>query len=404
MTGFASADRVQLGFMKEAAFGVTPASGNPRKLRFTGESLAFDLTRQADKEITPDAQPNGNATVNAQTSGDIKGQMQYAEYDDFLAGALRSVWAEYGTKGVGDTFAGTFTANTISAGVATSGASAFSSLQQGQWFRLNAPASPNNGLWLRVSPTVAPTDSLITLDPSTPLTAEGPIAGCTIATSRVANGVTLTHFSIERQALDVNQYFVYAGETVSKFSTGLTSEQQTDVTFTFLGKNEKRNDATALPGTLQDSYTYELHDSIEGVGTLWENGEPLLSTSVKSVTLDVDSALRAQTALGSLGPVGIGIGTFAVKGKLTVYFKDGALYDKFIDGTYTSFIFSSKDTDGNGYVFTLPRAQLSNGKVQAGGKNTDLMAEFDFEAFADRKNTVPALRKTLFIDRLGAAV
>lgn len=401
---FASADLVQLGYVKEVTFGVTPGAGTSRAVRFTGESLSFDKTKTADKEINSDAQPTGTTTTNAQTTGDIKVHMQYAEYDPFLAGVARGAWNVFGVNGVGAAFSGTFTANTITAGVPTAGASIFTNLQKGQWFRLNAPADPNDGKWVRVSMVTAPTAAVITLDPSTILAATGPIAGCTVAASRLANATTLSHFTIERQATDVAQFFAYTGQTPSKFSTSLTSEQQTEATFSFMGKTGKRGAATVLPGAVTVSNTYEIQNGITGVGTLWENDDPITSTSVKSVSIDIDSALRAQTALGSLGPVGMGVGTLSIKGNLSVYFADGSIYDRFEQDIYTSLIFCSKDAAGNGYVFSLPRVMLTNAKIVAGAKNSDLMAEFQYEAFADRANAVPALRKTIFIDRLGAAV
>lgn len=411
MTDFASADRAQLAYAPEAAFAVTPTTGACYNLRMTGESLGFNLTFASDKEITADAQPNGSTVVNAGAAGDIKFHMQYAEYDRFLSGVMRDAWTAFGTNGVGAVFSGTFTAgtmgtvaSTITAGAATSGSSIFTNLKPGQWFKLNAPTHANDGKWVRNSATVAATATVVTLDVNTPLAAGATIANCSVATSRLTNGTTKRSFSIEKQFADVNQFFLQRGQYVSKFSFGMNDGQLTEGSFSFMGKDEIRDDVTAMPTTPLDSQTYEIQDGITGAGNLWEGGAPLVSTSIKSLTFDMDSALRAQGALATLGPAGIGIGTFSTKGKITVYFADGSLYDKFAGNIYTSIIFSTKDVDGNGYVFTMGRVKLTNGKVNAGGKNTDLMAEFDYEAFADRKNAVAALRKTVIIDRLGAAV
>jgi hypothetical protein len=122
------------------------------------------------------------------------------------------------------------------------------------------------------------------------------------------------------------------------------------------------------------------------------------------MSMDLDSALRAQDAIGHLGLVGVGIGTFMAKGNLDVYFSDGSLYTKFLNDTYTSITISTKDSAGNGYVFCFPRVMLTNAKVEAGGKNSDLTASFQWEAYADTANAVAALRKTVLIDRLGVAV
>lgn len=411
MPTFASSDRAQLAYIPEVSFGVTPGTGNGYNLRMTGESLGFNLTKTADKEIAADAQPTSMVTTNAQASGDIKVHMQYAEYDRLLAATLRSAWAAFGTNGVGAPFVGTVTAgtlgtvaSTITASVATSGTSLFTTLQPGQWFKLAMPTNANDGKWVRNSLTVPATSTVITLDVWTPLVVATSIAASTISTSRCTNGVLQTSFTIEQQAADVSQVFTFRGMYPSKFSTAFTAAQLTEATFSFMGKASTRQAATMLPGATAASQTYDIHNGVAGVGTLWEGGAPLTSTSIKSITMDIDSNLRAQEALGTLGLVGVGIGTISVKGNLEVYFADGTQYDKFLADTYTSLILSTKDAAGNGYVITIPKVMLTSAKIDAGSKNSDLMASFQYEALADRGNAVAALQKTIIIDRVGAAV
>lgn len=413
----ASANRVQLAYIPEATFGVIPVAGNPLALRQTGESLTFSLTKENDKEINADGQLTSSTTTGAQADGDIKVHVQYAEYDRFLASTLRSAWSVFGTNGVGAAFAGTFTAgtmgtvaSTITASVATSGSSLFTTLKPGQWFQIDAPGHANDGKVVRNSVTVPATATVITLDVNTPLAAGTSIANCAVSTSRLTNGVTLTSFSIEKQMLDVNQFMTFRGMYPSKFSTSFASKQLTEGTFTFLGKDMLTSGSgqdlttTRLPGVVAASQAYDIQNAVTGVGNIWENGAPLASTFIKSMSLDVDSGLRAQDAIGTLGLIGVGIGTFMAKGSLEVYFADGALFTKFINDTYTSITLSTQDAAGNGYVFTLPRVMLTGAKVMAGAKDTDLMASFEYTAYADKPNANPALRQTMFVDRFGAAV
>lgn len=400
-----SADRVQLAYAPESQFGVTPNTGSPAKfLRMTGESLSFELSKEVDKELNATAEQTSSTTVGAQASGDIKVHMQYAEYDPFLASVCRSVWAPHGTNGVGTTFSGTFTATTITAGAA---AGFNVNLLPGQWFRLNAPGNANDGKFFRNSTSVAATATVITVDASTPLSTGTSVAGCSIATARLTNGTTLSSFTIERQIAEASpaQVFAFRGMYGSKFSTQFASRSLTEATFTFLGKDSlRKNGSTYMPGTIAQSQTYDIQNGVTGVGNIWEGGAPLANTVIKSISLDIDSGLRAQDALGVLGLAGVGIGTFVVSGSLEVYFADGAMYDKFLNDVYTSLTFSTKDAANNGYVIQLPRVQLSNGKIQAGSKNSDLMATFDYTAFADKGAANAALRGTIFIDRVGAAV
>jgi hypothetical protein len=417
MPTFANASREQIAYVPEAQFGVIPVTGNPYALRNTGESLSFDLTKENDKEMNPTAELTSSTTTYGEAKGDIKVHMQYAEYDRLLASLLRSTWSVYGTNGVGTTFSATVTAgvagttaSVITAGAAPTGSSAFSNLQPGQWFRVNMPGDPNDGKLVRNSTSVATTATAITLDVNTPLVASAAVAGSSIASSRLSNGTTLQSFTIEKQQQDINQFQTFRGMYVSKLSTQIASKALTDATFSFLGKDALVSGAgqtlttTRLTGAVAASNTYDIQNGVKGVGQLWEGGAPLVSTSIKTISFDVDSGLRAQDAAGTLGLVGVGIGTFMAKGKITVYFADGALYNKFLNDTYTSFTVSTQDTAGNGYVITYPKAMLTSGKIVAGSKDTDIMAEFDYTAYSDKGNANPALRKTMFIDRVGAAV
>jgi hypothetical protein len=400
----ASTNRVQMSYMPEADFGVIPGTGTPKNLRTTGETFDFNLTKENDKEINANAELTSSTTVSAAAGGDLKVHMQYGEYDPFFAAVMRSAWTVFGTNGVGSTFTADFTATTITASVATSGANSFATLAKGQWFRLSAPSHANNGKLVRVSTAVAPTTTVITLDANTPLSTGTSVANCTVSTSRLANGVTLTSFTIQREIGDAGQFFAFRGMYPSKFSTNFASAQLTEGTFSFIGKDSVRDVVTKFPAAATPSLAYDIQNAVTGVGNVWEGGAPLAGTFIKSMSLEIDSGLRAQDAIGFLGMIGAGIGTLMVKGSLELYFADGTMYDKFLNDTYTSITLSSRDSSGNGYVFSLPKVQLTSGKIQAGAKDQDLMASFEYTAYKDLGNATQSLQRTLFIDRVGAAV
>ena len=400
----ASTSRVQLRYIKEVTYGVTPGAGNGRNLRMTGESMNFDLSKEASKEIRSDRQTGSATTVDAQAAGGFNFHMQYAEYDQLFEGVMQNAYAIYGTNGVGTTFTGTMAAATITAAIAPTGSSAFTTLQLGQWFQLNAPSGLNDKKYFKVSDSVAPTATVITLHASTPATAETSIANCSVATSRLANGTTEMSFTLEKEFNDITQFLAYRGMSASKMSLNYAAASLTDGSFEFIGKDSVRAAATTLPGTPTASLTYDIQNGVTGVGQLWEGGAPITGTFIKSLSLNVDNSLRGQKAINNLGNVGIGSGDFMPSGQLEVYFANGTMYDKFLNDTYTSLTIGSNDTAKNGYVITMPRVLLTGGKVVAGGKAQDAMLSFEFQGFADLANAVVALRKHMFIDRLGVAV
>ncbi|MCP3023264.1 phage tail tube protein [Cupriavidus basilensis] len=400
----ASSSRVQLSYIKESIFGVTPVTGNGTKLRATGESLTFDINKDTSKEIRDDRQVSGMVPISAQASGGIPFHMQYKEYDPFIEAALQSTFAAYGTAGVGATFTAAMAANTITASAAPTGNSAFTTLQRGQWFRFvttGTPSDPNNGKLFRVSPTVAPTSTVITLDPATPATVAASLTNSLLQTSRLTNGVTQPSFTIEESFADIGQFLAYRGQTVSKLSLQFASESLTNGTLDFMGKDAVSGVVTTLPGTPAASQTFDVHNAATGIGQIWEGGAPLTSTFIKSLSLNIDNSLRAKTAIGTLGSVDIGSGSFNVTGSFEAYFATGALYQKFLQNTSSMLSWSSQDAAGNGYVFTLPNINLSKAAINAGGMDQDVMVQVDFTAIADLANATPALQKTIFIDRVG---
>lgn len=407
MSALASTSRVQMRRIKETVFGVTPTTGNPANMRMTGESLDFTLSKDTSKEIRADRQLSGSTTTDAMSGGDINIHMQYAEYDTELQALFMSSYAVLGANGETTSFSAAYTANTITAGAAPTGPSALTNLQLGQFFRVSHPANPNNGKVLRVSSSVAPTATAITLDASTPAIVSAGGAGATVQASRLTNGVTESSFTYEKWLGDVGQFFAYRGQYIAKMALKFASASLLEGSFTLMGKDAVRTTATTLPGIPTASKTFEIQNAVRGVGQLWEGGVPLTTTFIKSLDFTVDNNLRNQGAVGNLGPVGIGTGDFSVSGSVSIYFSatgGASIYDKFLSDTYTALTFSDQDAAGNGYIWTLPRVMLKTGKVVAGSKNADFMAEFTFEAYADDTNAVPALRQTLFLDRVGVPI
>mgnify|MGYP000113696901 FL=1 len=403
----ASTSSIQLRLIAEVTPGTTPGAGQNYDIRITGESFDFAIQKEASKEINASRMTTSEAPVGSSSSGGYQSELSYNEHDAVLAALMQSTWTAYGTAGVagaGSTVAAT--ATTLTASVATAGADSWATLKKGQWFILEHPSTANDGKLFRVSTVTAPTTTVITLDPNTPAAVVAATAGGKVKTSRLTHGTTQTSFSIERQALDVGQYFIYKGMTPSKLSLNASSGALTTMSIDFMGLGAARSNATFLGGSSNNPSTaYGIHSAVSNSQSLiWEGGAPAVGTFVKSIALEFDNALRNQSAIGSLAPVGIGNGTIAAKATLSVYFANGNLFDKFLANTATSLIWASLDSSGNGYVFTAPNVNVNSFKITAGSKDQDLMADVTLTLLGDSGNADAALRKVLLIDRVGAAV
>jgi hypothetical protein len=397
--GLADTSRVQLRYIEETgSFGATPGAGNGTNLRMTGESLEYNLQMDSSNEIRADRSKGDLVIVGANASGGFQFEFSYNEYDKLLEAALQGVWSVYGTNGVGTTFSATWTANTLTAGVAPVGANAFTTLAQGQWFQAQAGTGANAGKYFKVHASTPPTATVITLDALTPATVEGPIATTALSTSRLVNGTTQRSYTLEKNFTDIGQFFWYRGMTVSKLMKALRSGQRITGSYEFLGKDGGRAAATTLPGAPVLSKTFEPMNAVKGVGNILEGGALLTGTFIKSLDYGLDNALRGRDAIGNLGNVSIGAGTVDVSGSMVVYLADGTLYDKFTGNAASSLSFRELDAAGNGYIIDLPRVEYKDAKVNAGGMNQDAMITLPWEANS------PTGTPTIIISRVGVAV
>jgi hypothetical protein len=394
----------QFAYITEVTQGVTPGTGNGRLLRTTGEKLNFSLSKAVSEELRSDRVRSGATTIYAEAGGSLDVHMIYGEYDPLLSSLFQSPFTVYGTNGVaGAASSVTATATTLTAAVATAGNDSWANLARGQWFRLSAAGSANDGKLFRVSTSAAPTTTVITLDASTPAAVMTAIAS-SVQTSRLTHGNTNSYFSIEHQQTDISQYFLYKGMEVNSFDLSIDSKSLINGSFDFIGLNVVRAAATGLPGTNTASRTYDVMNASTGVGQIWVGTTPLTTTKLRSIKLKATSNLRPQDGIGTLGPIGIGTGDFDFTGSFSAYLSDGTLYDAWRNDTYLQLIISFQDAAGNGYVVTLPRVLLTKCDITAGKINENCMADFDFQAFSDDANAVVSLRKAAFLDRVGAAL
>lgn len=92
MATLSTSNRARLSYIRETAFGVTPAAGPHRAIRFTGESLDFGIKTDTSKEIRDDRMTTDLILVGAGAQGGINGELSFKEYDDLIEAALMGTW------------------------------------------------------------------------------------------------------------------------------------------------------------------------------------------------------------------------------------------------------------------------------------------------------------------------
>lgn len=396
-----STSLVQVSYAPELELGVVDPNAKTRELSVTGETLTFALEKQTSNELNRFRGSSSAVAVTAEASGGVTGEVKYGHYDELIASCMQSPWVEHGPAIVEVTVAPT----TITAAAPTTGSNAFTLLKAGQWFSLPGAVINKNKLF-RVHPTTAPSSTVITLDPGTPGLPEADVE-VSVSNSRLRNGVTLSSFSFQRAVTDANEFFLYKGMTPGQMTLAIATGSLSTIDFTFMGTGSERDNSTLLPTDTVDMPQHQIMSGVQAaVCQLWYGGEPLTGAFTNSINLSYDNALRMQNAVCNFGAIGIGSGSIVLTVDLEVYFQSGAtFYDEFLKNEDKELAFTAFDNQGNGYVFTLPKANVTTYTVNAGAKDQDLMATITLTGLLDMTNADPSLRGALlFIDRMGVPV
>ena len=133
-------NRVQIRYIEESTWGTTPSTADMQELRFTGESLNYNIENTTSNEIRDDRQVTDLIQTGSANGGDINFELSYGTYDDFIEGALWSDWSSDLA----------ISASTIAATATgfTDSASGFGSVNAGQWIKVagfTGNGGENNG-------------------------------------------------------------------------------------------------------------------------------------------------------------------------------------------------------------------------------------------------------------------
>lgn len=419
MTVLASSNRAQARYKLEGLyptnFGTTMSAGNGTNVNMTSETLNFDEKYEMSKVLRSDRAPAGHTLVSVSSAGALNAEHQYREYDPFYESVMGNVFTAYGTDGVSAAIDDlTLASGTITAGVAPTGADAFTTIHKGQWFSIIPDAGASTAVKeylrrraFRAHLTTAATSTVITLDATTPINTAivSALTDAKISTSRLYTGTNMWSYNLEIAHEDISVFRLYRGQIPGKINWKLTIGQIVTGSIEFMGKDmDALGDATFMGTPVavqpfgQANATRGVFDIIEGTASI------SATTYIKSGEFTIDGSLRMQDAVGVLGAAGIAPGTFRVGGTLEVYFANKTMYQKFLDGNKSSLCIPILDNDGNGYVYYFPYVTYTAAKVNATGQDQDstlsMTFECDYDAVASGADTTA--NKVCAIYRVGA--
>lgn len=389
---FASSAAGQLAYIAETTPGVLQTTGNASRLRMTTPTMKAATSVVKSAEVSSHRMATDQTLTDLNVDGGFNFELSGREYDPFFEGVVRGTWTHYGTNGLGAVFSATTTSNSITAAVAPTGSSAFTTLANGSWFKVVPPAGATLAVrnyfadrWFRVAST---TSTAITVDASTPIAAPGIGAlgaGYAISSSSVQNGSVNRAFSMEYQMTDIGQFLTFVGMRPNTLELSIETGAIITGAFGFLGgADHTMQGSTRLPGTLQASQALDVMNGVTDIGAIYEAGNSVLTSSssfIKSVKFNLSQGMRGQKAVGVFGNADVGLGEFEIGGSLEVYVENATYYNKWLNGTQTSLAVGMADSAGNGYLIELEKVKFGDAGLNPGGLSDDTMLTLPFSAF-----------------------
>lgn len=199
----------------------------------------------------------------------------------------------------------------------------------------------------------------------------------TWASNVLKAGVTAKSFTMERAFTDIGQYGVFTGQIVDKFTFDVKPNAIITGKATMLGKGASYS-ATPLAASPTASQTNLPFDSF--TGTIKEGGSAI--ATVTALELSLDNGLQAAYVVMSNQALAVIPGRSNLTGKLSAYFQDLTMLNKFINEVESSVEFTLGNGTTKSYTFTLPRLKYS-GADNGAKDEKGIVLDMPFQALVD---------------------
>ena len=349
-------------------------------LRYTSESLSYDITNTSSQEIRSDRATADLIQTGASTSGGFNFELSATTFDDFLVGALYSS----GWSTAPATTTGTVTFTRTASTLDLADTAVFS---VGQWIQVKSLNTTTGVDYFRVMSKPSATQLTV----FSPLASAATGTQCTVTGTVIRNGTTEKSFAFEKKIVvnsttATNVFFQYTGMIVNQMSLSAKSDAVLTGSFDFMGASADVSTTTSVSTTLTAATVTQVLNATSNVGGVFE-GRPLFTAIegclIQGIDINLNNNLRQIKGIGRKEACDVGVGECSVSGSLTAYFFGKEIYQKYLDGTETAMTFRVSDSNNNGYIFTLPRLKIETDKTNIGGSNQDIMENMTYRALYD---------------------
>jgi hypothetical protein len=385
------ASSVRIAIAEETTFGTASSSG-AFYFRLNSESLKLQQNVIQSGEIDPTRQPAGSVRVALNAGGDIVSEHSLTAlaaspgtgFDPIVEGACMSDWST-STAGVGQSInisgasAGVFTLTDA----ATSGV--FSATVVGQWLRL-LNFDTNGTIYAHItqktSNNVLVCEGVRSTDAA--VTDEAGQTDITFLGSYIRIGTTKKSYTIEKQFTDLatDEYSLFTGMRVGRWSQRLTAQRIFENTFGFLGKLVDTTTASVM-GTPTAKWATTRLNAVDHFKMKMEGAFTTISTTrIQEITFDLDNRLRQEPELGVLGSTDIGISTPTLEGTLVAYMTTADFERKLEDRTASKLAWRFEDGT-RFHIYSFPLIYYTDGDILATGNDQSVLARMRFAAEPD---------------------
>ena len=404
-------NRTRISYGLESTYGTHPG-GALIDLRTTGESLKVDKNTVASQELRADRNIPDLLTVGVGSAGDLNFELScytpgssllnFDQWWLYLLGAtgysatttISSLAYTCTSAGAG-TYQGTFV---------RTGGSDFSALLDGQWFRMQAgtftggSTAANQGWWKVIahSTTSVANDTITVIGFKDVVagTIDG-AGGSNLATLRqhgmAVNGTQSNSITLEKNYQDLSgadAWEIHNGLMIDRLSLSVKNDQIITGSWGLIGKIGASAGATGGSSYVLAN-TNDVLTGVANVVGILEANKPLAMTEF---TMQIQTNLRPRQVIGTLGNIGVGLGSFVVTGTFKAYFANKTLANKYFNATVTTLTLAVAEQPtgvaGNYQIWDMQQVKLSAGQVVATGINGDVMMEFSYQALLEAAEPV----------------
>ena len=377
---FSDSNRVGVRYVAETAWSSTPAGPSMQEINLTSESLKSNINTVTSDTIRDDRNVSDITQVGGGAGGDIGLELRYGEYDDLIEACLQGSWATTVVSAGGNFNGATISGNGLQAVVS------------GNILRVTgATTGSNNGDYRVLAVTTTGASATISVAVASTgvaasFTSEVFGAGTRLQGKNLRNGVTSRSFTFEKEFADVSSFARYPGMRITAMTVNMEAQSILTGSFSMMGKTQSVASAT-LASTTVDPSTNPVMNASDNVSNIWEGAEAVSDICFSAISFTLNNNPREQQCVGQSSLSGIATGRAEVTGEFSAYFENNSVITKYTNGTKTNFRFQVDDSDGNSYVFDIPRVTLNDMTVAATGPNNDVLQEGTWGAAVNLSGT-----------------